>query len=61
MRRLAPALALLLIAGCHKPSFDERYEEAEKQVRATAAGIDKELDEREQAMAGAAAPTAKPT
>jgi|GEM_PF-2305747 len=50
--QLTPAL-LLLLAACQKPTFDERYAEAEKSIRATAAAIDKELAEREKAEGGA--------
>jgi hypothetical protein len=50
-----PALAMaLLLAGCHQPSFDERYGEAEKAVRDKADAIDKELADRERAQASAA-------
>jgi hypothetical protein len=61
--RGAALIALALLAGCHKPSFDERYAEAEKRIRATAASIDKDLADRasEAAMASLAAPTDAPT
>jgi hypothetical protein len=59
MRALA-ALALLLLAACHKPSFDERYEDAEKAVHEKAAAIDRELAEPTQAPASAASSAASP-
>ena len=40
-------LALLAVAGCsEEPSFDERYDSAEKQIRTKAAQIDRDLRPR---------------
>jgi hypothetical protein len=56
----SPALLLpLLLAACGKPGFDERYAEAEKSVRATAAAIDRDIAAQENAqreLEGPAAP-----
>ena len=41
MRRAA-ILTLLLLAAC-KPSFDDRYDKADKDIRAQASGVDSEL------------------
>ncbi len=48
MRRCAPLLALaLVLTGCgREPSFDERYEKAEKAIREKAQAIDDELAAR---------------
>jgi PBP1b-binding outer membrane lipoprotein LpoB len=41
------ATSLLFAAGCSsEPDFDERYADAEKQLREKAAEIDAEIDER---------------
>lgn len=40
--RCTAILALLLLAAC-KPSFDERYDKAEKDIRAQASADDSEL------------------
>jgi hypothetical protein len=50
MRVLAIA-PLLILGACHEPTFEERYAEAEKSIRATAAAIDKDLAEQEKAQA----------
>lgn len=54
MRRPAAIVLLLFAAACHKPSFDERYEKAEKAVRDKAAAIDRDL--QAQASESASAP-----
>ncbi len=59
MRAIA-ALALLLLAACHKPSFDERYEDAEKAVHEKAAAIDRDLAEPTQPPASDAPPGTPP-
>jgi hypothetical protein len=41
MRRAA-IVALLLLGAC-KPSFDDRYDKADKDIRAQASGVDSEL------------------
>jgi uncharacterized lipoprotein len=43
--RVLAVLALAMLAACHsEPSFDERYNAAEKQIRDTASEIDAELE-----------------
>jgi hypothetical protein len=42
MRRAVALSLLLLLAAC-KPSFDERYDKAEKDIRTQAAEMDGEL------------------
>lgn len=52
--RGAAIIALVLLAACKRePTFDQRYEEAEKHIRSTAAEIDAEI--------GKAAPTDAPS
>jgi hypothetical protein len=58
MRRAA-ILALLLLAAC-KPSFDDRYDKAEKDIRAQASADDSELA-KQQAAAPPASDTPTPT
>lgn len=58
--RVLAALALLLLAACHRPSFDERYEDAEKAVHEKAAAIDRELAEPTRTPASAASSAASP-
>jgi hypothetical protein len=48
VRVIAP---LLLLGACHEPTFEERYAEAEKSIRATAAAIGKDLAAQEKAQA----------
>jgi hypothetical protein len=56
--RGALAIVVLLLAGCHgEPSFDERYDSAEKTIREKAADIDAELARRERLASEAAAPS----
>ena len=44
MPRALVLAALLLLPACsNEPSFDERYDKAEKQIRAKAADIDRQL------------------
>jgi hypothetical protein len=59
MRR-AFALALLLLAAC-KPSFDERYDKAEKNIRAEASGVDSELAAKQQATPSSTPASAQPS
>jgi hypothetical protein len=58
LMRAAAMTALALLAGRQKPSFDERYAEAEKRIHATLASIDKDLADRasEAAMRRSARP-----
>lgn len=62
MPRLLPLAALAFLSGCSsEPSFDERYEGAEKTIRDTAATMDAEMAEQERLRAvaeRAAAPVA---
>lgn len=45
--RVVPLMAVVCLASCNsEPSFDERFEEAEKSIREKAAEIDAELDKR---------------
>lgn len=47
MRAVIVFAAALALAGCQREkSFDERYADAEKSIRATAAAIDKDLAEQ---------------
>ena len=47
MRASLVLAAALALAGCQREkSFDERYADAEKSIRATAAAIDKDLAEK---------------
>jgi hypothetical protein len=56
MRRLA-LVALLLLAAC-KPSFDDRYDKAEKDIRAEASDVDSQLAKQQ---AATPQPTTKPS
>ncbi|HEX7711370.1 MAG TPA: hypothetical protein VF418_10585 [Sphingomonadaceae bacterium] len=55
MRRAA-ILTLLLLAAC-KPSFDDRYDKADKDIRAQASGVDSELAKQQRPTPS---PTAEP-
>lgn len=57
MRALVLMIGAMLLFGCNRePSFDERYDKAEKTIREKAAEIDAELAERERLASEAAAP-----
>lgn len=57
MRRLGVVLVLAVVACRQEPSFDERYEQADREIREKAAAIDAELED---AGASAAATQAAP-
>ena len=42
MRALAPLFLLAVLGGCQQ-SFDDRYDEAEQQLKADAAALDKDM------------------
>lgn len=53
MRGYAALLVPLLLAGCSsEPSFDERYQDAEKAIRGKAATMDAEMAEQERMLGG---------
>jgi len=60
--RVPIALALMMLAGCHRePDFDERYASAEAALRGKAAAIDSEIAAREsEASAADAVASGKP-
>ncbi|MFM5918647.1 MAG: hypothetical protein ACKOOL_14090 [Novosphingobium sp.] len=43
MSRFCTVLALLLLAGCQRESFDERYQSAQHKLDAKSAAIDHDL------------------
>ncbi len=43
MSRKITALALVWVAGCHRQSFDERYQDAQHKVEGKAGKIDQDL------------------
>ena len=43
MSRRFAALALVLLAGCHRQSFDERYQDAQHKLEGKAGKIDQDL------------------
>ncbi len=43
MSRTFAALALVLLAGCHRQSFDERYQDAQHKLEGKATKIDQDL------------------
>lgn len=71
MQRCLPFVSLLLLAACQQePSFDERYEAAQKKVGSTAAELEAEMVKADSAAAadrkaldatGRAAPAATAT
>jgi hypothetical protein len=52
--RLAALVPIVLLAAC-KPSFDDRYSKAEKDIRTQASGVDNDLA-RQQAATPSATP-----
>jgi hypothetical protein len=71
MRQTLPVISMLLLAACQQePSFDERYEAAQKKVGTTAAELEAEMaradsaaaaDRKALEAAGRATPTATAT
>jgi hypothetical protein len=60
MRRLA-LVPILVLAAC-KPSFNDRYDKAEKDIRAQASGVDSELAKQQAATPPPSAePSASPS
>ena len=55
MRWFGIFFVLSLLACRQEPSFDERYEQADKQIREKAASIDAELGNRSEAAPSPAA------
>ena len=55
MRRSGMIMCLALLGCSQQPTFDERYEEAEKAIRDKAAAIDEEIAGRETSRATDAA------
>ena len=43
MSRTIAALGLILLAGCHRQTFDERYQNAQSKLEGKASAIDQDL------------------
>jgi len=43
MSRTIAALGLILLAGCHRQTFDERYQDARHKLEGKASAIDQDL------------------